>query len=311
MKTTNTITATIAATVAAALALVAAPLRANGTPVHSTPADTAPIIGQILADQTPAPLTLPTPPPEGWAAVEVPGPHTVYVADKDVLKNYDVRPGAQYFAEPRADAPVLGLATPTDKTDLAGISGKFTQYKLERTLIGYIRTSPAPASVTPPPPPPPPPPRAQSDAGTFGSGAALVPLQTVAPGDTYSPPPPPPPRRRARAGPRAPAATVPASTSPVTHAPAGTAATQDSLGLPRMILGTFVSSKQAFRPRRPYDYQLNDDAGTRYAYVDLSRLLLTEQIDRFIGRKVVVFGTIRPVSGTKDIVIAAETLKLQ
>jgi hypothetical protein len=63
--------------------------------------------------------------------------------------------------------------------------------------------------------------------------------------------------------------------------------------------------------RRPYEFQLNDNGGERYAYLDTSKLLLTEQIDKYIDRTVVVYGTARPVPDSKDIVIQVESLQLQ
>ena len=57
----------------------------------------------------------------------------------------------------------------------------------------------------------------------------------------------------------------------------------------------------------PYDYALNDDAGKRYAYLDISKLLLTEQIEKYIDHTVVVFGAAKNVPGGKDIVIMVET----
>ena len=98
---------------------------------------------------------------------------------------------------------------------------------------------------------------------------------------------------------------------------AGQAAPMVNLGdggsstLPRQFAGRFVSTRRAFTPRRPYDYALNDDAGKRYAYVDISKLLLTEQIEKYIDHNVVVFGAAKPTADGKDIVIAVETLQLK
>ena len=81
--------------------------------------------------------------------------------------------------------------------------------------------------------------------------------------------------------------------------------------LARQFAGRIVSTRRALTPRRPYDYALNDEAGKRYAYLDISKLLLTEQIEKYIDHHVVVFGAAKPVPDTKDIVIQAETLQLK
>ena len=81
--------------------------------------------------------------------------------------------------------------------------------------------------------------------------------------------------------------------------------------LPRFFQGKFVSTRSAFKPRRPYNWALNDDAGVRYAYLDVSKLLLTEQIEKYIDHVVVVYGAGKSVPGTKDIVIEVESLQLK
>jgi hypothetical protein len=83
-----------------------------------------------------------------------------------------------------------------------------------------------------------------------------------------------------------------------------------SSALPRLFKGQLVASRKLIG-RAPFEFQLNDDGGERYAYLDTSKLLLTEQIDKYIDRTVVVYGTARPVPNSKDIVIQIESLQLQ
>ena len=81
--------------------------------------------------------------------------------------------------------------------------------------------------------------------------------------------------------------------------------------LPRQFAGRFISTRRPLAPRRPYDYALNDDAGRRYAYLDVSKLLLTDQIEKYLNLSVVVFGTANNSPDGKDIVIQIETLQLK
>ena len=81
--------------------------------------------------------------------------------------------------------------------------------------------------------------------------------------------------------------------------------------LPRLFQGKFVSTRSAFKPRRPFDWALDDDSGERYAYLDMSKLLLTEQLDKYIDRHVVVYGAAKSMAGRKDIVIVVESLQLR
>lgn len=85
----------------------------------------------------------------------------------------------------------------------------------------------------------------------------------------------------------------------------------DGAILPRLFQGTFVSTRRPFTPRRPYDWQINDAAGVRYAYLDISKLLLTEQIEKYTDREVVVYGVPTALPDGKNIVIKVESLRLK
>jgi hypothetical protein len=114
--------------------------------------------------------------------------------------------------------------------------------------------------------------------------------------------------------PAIPTASAPESPEPVAVTAIGRAAPVGDGGssaLPRLFQGTLASTYNPLRPRRPYDYQLNDDAGTRYAYIDVSKLLVTERISKYLDRTVVIYGTAQAVPGSKDMVVVAESLQLR
>jgi hypothetical protein len=76
-------------------------------------------------------------------------------------------------------------------------------------------------------------------------------------------------------------------------------AAKEELGEPRLartFFGVVASTRNPLRPRRPYDFQLNDASGARIAFLDISRLMLTEQIEAFIDRPVTLFGTLPPAA---------------
>jgi hypothetical protein len=247
------------------------------TPVHVKPDSSAPAFTVLKAGSN-ATLTSPQPAslPIGWAAIELAGPHEVYVQNKDITKSLDVRPGAELRQAPKADAPLLTLANAGETLDITGLHGRWTQLKLARPLVGYIKVASAslPLASTPRP--------AAAEAAT-----ATAPLA-------------PPPVRAAAQG-----------------ATPGEASTAVSLGdaggdaVPRIFQGRFISTRSPFRPRRPYDWALVDDAGKRYAYLDVSRLLLTEHVENFVDHSVVVFGAAKSVPDARDIVIQVETLQLK
>ncbi len=255
-------------------AAVAAPLTET-TAVHTKPDASAPAVTYLKAGTEPA-VTPDGMAPVGWLAVSLPGPFEGYVLNKDLTKGLDLKPGSNIYLAPKLDAGVLTVGAKDDKITLTGLHGKFTQIKLERNLVGYIHV-----------------------------GNQSAPLPPIA------------------AAPAAPSPTpAPISSSPVApgvygSAAAGQAAPMVNLGdggsttLPRQFAGKFVSTRSPFRPRRPYDWALVDDAGKRYAYVDISKLLQTEQIENYANHYVVVFGAAKAVPDTKDIVIAVETLQLK
>lgn len=259
----------------ASASLAAAPLSST-TAVQARPEASAPAIAVLKAGTEPAPaigVALALPP--GWQAVELSGPHEVYVHGKDLTKNLDIKPNAEFRTQPKSDAPVLSYYVAGDKAEITGLRGKWTQMKLEKKIVGYIYN---PGAATP----------------------AAAPAPEPAPADfaTHS-------------------ATSPASQqTPASGSVAGRPAQGTGLGdgsasaLPRLFKGQLVGTRKLIG-RAPYEFQLNDDGGARYAYLDTSKLLLTEQIDKYIDRTVVVYGTARPVPNSKDIVIQVESLQLQ
>ena len=256
----------------ATVSLLAAPLAVT-TAVHTKPEASSPAISYLKAGTDPVPApNAPANLPAGWIAIELPGPFEGYVENKDLSKALDVKPGVSIRMAPKPDAPVLAIAEKGDKATITGLRGKWTQISLEKKLFGYVNVTSGPANPAP-------------VAATPPAPAPMAPAP-VAPG-------------------------VYGSTT------AGQAAPMVNLGdgggsaLPRQFAGRFVSTRRPLAPRRPYDYALNDEAGKRYAYLDISKLLLTEQIEKYIDHHVVVFGAAKNAPGGKDIVIEVETLQLK
>ncbi|MFA6289479.1 MAG: hypothetical protein WC661_19025 [Opitutaceae bacterium] len=264
MKLNRLLLALVLATSVATLG--AAPLTET-TAVFAKPDATTPAVVTLAAGTAPV-LATGTPAPAGWAAVTLAGPHKVYATNKDIGKSLEVKVGAAYRIEPKTDAPILTLAEAGDKAEISGLHGKWTEFKLSKNIIGYIKFSGAPATTAP--------------------KAVAAPASAIA---TDAPAP-------AAAG----AIVVPGKASPLGDG--------GSSALPRLFQGKLVSTYSAFRPKRPYDYQLNDNSGERYAYLDVSKILAIEQFNSYIDRTVVVYGTAKAVTGTKDMVILVESLQL-
>jgi hypothetical protein len=261
----------------------AAPL-SEPTAVHLKADPSSPALAVLKAGTEPTPAAAKNlQVPLGWMAVDIPGPHEVYVQNKDITKSLDVRPGADLRKGPKIDSPVLAVATVGESLDITGLHGRWTQLRLNRPLLGFIRTVALPGTLP------------------VASVPAAAPRTAPAAGS-------------AAPGPVAPAPSKPAALSP---GQGGQPASLVSLGdggtdaLPRMFEGRFVSTRNPFKPRRPHDWALTDESGSRFAYLDVSRLLQTEQIENYTNRIVAVFGAARPMPGTKDFVITVESLQLK
>jgi hypothetical protein len=276
MKTNLRLVTLLLATAAAA---AAAPLTGT-TAVHTQPDESALTITFLKAGSEPvAAAGAVASTPAGWMAVELAGPFDGYVKNGDIMKSLDVRVGAPVFLAPQAGVAELTKIDPADKTDITGLHGKWTQIRLQKKLTGYIHVGGTPGYLPP---------------------IATAPA-TAAPA--------PAPARLVDASPINPIAygvTTAGRPAPMVNLGDGGSST-----LPRLFQGRFVSTRSAFKPRRPFDWALDDNAGARYAYLDISKLLLTEQIEKYIGHVVVVYGAGKSVPGGKDIVIEVESLQLQ
>jgi hypothetical protein len=81
--------------------------------------------------------------------------------------------------------------------------------------------------------------------------------------------------------------------------------------LSKLFEGTLTGTHSLLSPKRPYDWQLVDPDNKRIAYVDLSKLLIPDQIDNYAGHGVVVLGSLEAVKNSSDLVIHAEGLRLK
>jgi len=104
----------------------------------------------------------------------------------------------------------------------------------------------------------------------------------------------------------------PPPTGPVTAVGRPVAPSTHSADTPRLFAGTLVLARRAIiNPNPPYDYQLTDATGRRFAYVDTRRLLLTDKMETFLDRDITITGTVRNTVDGKDLVIAAESMSLK
>ena len=107
-------------------------------------------------------------------------------------------------------------------------------------------------------------------------------------------------------------AVTPAPSAPTNATGRAVPITGNNSDTPRLFAGRLVLARRAIiNPNPPYDYQLVDAGGRRFAYVDMRRIPATEKIDTFLDREISITGTVRNTVDGKDIVIAAESMQVK
>jgi hypothetical protein len=107
-------------------------------------------------------------------------------------------------------------------------------------------------------------------------------------------------------------ATPAAPAGPVTTVGHAVPVASNAADTPRPWAGRLVLARRPIlNPNPPYDYQLVDNSGRRFAYVDTKRLVLIDKIDSYLEREITITGTVRNTVDGKDLVIAAESMSLK
>jgi len=103
-----------------------------------------------------------------------------------------------------------------------------------------------------------------------------------------------------------------APAGPVTTIGRAVPLTGNTADMPRLFAGRLVVARRPIlNPNPPYEYQVTDATGRRFAYIDTKRLLLTDKIENYLDREISITGTVRNTVDGKDLVIAAESMSLK
>src|SRR3569833_1731549 len=109
-----------------AAALSAAPLTSTIV-VYEKPNAASPVLTILSAGTEPTPAVgVHEALSGGWVAIELPGTHEAYVANKDLDKDLNVKPGAVFRTLPKATAPEFGKMEPGDQGEITGYKGRYT-----------------------------------------------------------------------------------------------------------------------------------------------------------------------------------------
>ena len=291
----------------------------NKISVYNQPAENATLIAVIdkvseesMSDNLKA--------PEGWTAITLRGPQTVYILGSDTLKSGDIRVGAPYYTKPDAESPVLGLAEQGDNIEVTDLIGRWTQLELKKDIVAYIKgTVYNPIS-------------AESDKGKTSTDSETHPAakEEKAP-ETNTPPAPATASVSGNKEENAETLISPAPEPEPLIVPAATSVTitdthiyslpidpQQNMAkahktLPaRSYRGILTSSKSLFQRNPPYPYQIRDDSGRRFAYLDFSHSKQRDRVEAFLDRPVVIQGILRAIPGsTQEGVINVESIQFE
>lgn len=279
----------------AALAAFAGALAASAAPaatltfeadLHLKPDDDSPIVGTLPAGTTVNALireelagegiqSLPA----GWVAIRFEGPLYGYALNRDIGKDFTVKPGAVVRAGREPDAPVFTMVTEGDRAEAIEPMGNTMKVVFRKPTLVYLNPVPPQSRGV------------GAEVDTVASQPAPTP--TVA---TPMEPPPqvsqPAPAKPARAEPKRP-------TPP-----------QVVNATPRTFQGYLTHTRRILGQGPKLDYQLLDERKRRIALLDLSRLLLTASLDSLEGKLVSVYGPGVSIDGVNDVVIRVENLRL-
>ena len=100
---------------------------------------------------------------------------------------------------------------------------------------------------------------------------------------------------------------------PVSIAPgkaADSSATDSKAAQPRYFEGKMVSSHHTFALRNSiFAWEIQDSTGARIAYLDLEKIMQTEQIESYVDHQIQVYGIPRLEVGSDAIVVSVESLQ--
>jgi hypothetical protein len=108
-----------------------------------------------------------------------------------------------------------------------------------------------------------------------------------------------------------PVMSVPAATAATPAAAAPLVSAGPATALPRVMQGMLVETKRLLfvGPRPDYNYQLNDSAGKRVGFLDVSRVAPLQRIEAYVDQLVTISGVIKPTSDWKNLVIEVQTIE--
>lgn len=244
-----------------------------------------------------------------WMRVDYPGNYVGYVEPSMINKDLSVREGAKVLLKPNKDSTVLTLVDGEVAPQVIELQEDWVTVFYEGTAPAYFRW-PATAPVV------------DSEAITVATASA--PAAAASPAAASTAPAPPPARPPVPlTEPAPPPAAKPAPVAPATPAEVPAAAASNpptqllefrpepltSPSISRPWEGKLIKLKGFDTWWTDYEYALENAAGVRIAYIDVSETLLFRPMESYDGAQVVVMGTAQRIKSTVPVVVKARYIR--
>jgi len=288
------------------------------TPARLAPSDTAAVLRILPSGSQLRPADATSELPPNWQAIILEGPFTFYVRNGDIDKGLAIKPASPLYLEPDNAAVVVAYAEEGDAIIITGLHGRWTQIELQKPLTAYVLVSGSNAPATTEN-------TANNEDAEARSATTMTPVVTSST-ENATVALPDPEKLASEAEPESESAveTVALVKGADSESAVTTTAAQSAVATPlsqisqsvtaplnrSQIQGKLVSTRKRFAPRRPYDWQINAKFSFRIAYLDFSRMQGTDQLARYEGQQVVVYGLVSPL-GDGQYVMQVESIRLQ
>lgn len=251
--------------------------------VHLQPTTESPVIGAVAED---AFLIAPADPvdlsdrerEEGWEAISFLDDFNGFVKRSNLSKDLEVTSGSRVYTAAAEDSDsVITRAGENDIFEVERLSGNWAEVSFRKPVTGFILAddgNPAPREAA----------DEIDDSEALEEVAAIDDVELAE-----------------------------EEAQPEQHAderqrPASRRSAVSSNGMLRSFQGQLSEPRTFFGRKPPYPFQIVDSSGSRIAYVDLSKLLITTPMEHFLGRPYEFYGKAEPIEGRRDFVIRVERM---
>ncbi|MBL4575530.1 MAG: hypothetical protein JKY51_05445 [Opitutaceae bacterium] len=215
--------------------------------------------------------------PTDWIAINYRGSFKGFVTNNNIRKDLSISPGASIYQSASSDAAIFTTMEIDDDAVFVSPEAGWSQIVIRKTIPLYINTSEEPNT---------------SEESVFPTPLVEPELITPITAEIIIDQPEVQAMPIARPEPKE-------TSDEITELPPA-----------RLFHGIFAKTKRFLGRKPKYDYRLLDSQEKTLLYLDVSTLLITDPLEKYLGRKINAFGTGRVPVKSKYLVIRVESLRL-